>query len=160
MDNCTSLASLDLIDVFTRLSIGNRYYWGTISTPWLALYYIHFIIFFTLLLIINCWCGLILWEKRQSVRKYASFVYIISTYCVWAFTSASYYVLITIGVQNRLVQNSLTSRQLAVTTEIFGIISVASLMNNLLVTAVYQFYLLYEHSIHKCIFVVSIFLFC
>ena len=66
-----------------------------------------------------------------------------STYCVWSFTSATYYVLLTIGV------NSLASRQLAVTTEIFEILSVASLMNNLLVTAAYQFYLLYEHSIHK-----------
>jgi len=55
-------------------------------------------------------------------------------------------VLITIGV------NSLASRQLAVTTEIFEILSVASLMNGFLVTAVYQFYLFYNHSMNKYVF--------
>jgi len=137
--NCSTLVSLDLTDVFTRFSIGNKDYWGTISTPWLALYYIHFIIFFTLLLIINCWCGLILWEKRQSVRKHASFAYIVLTYCVWSFTGAVYYVLMTIGV------SSLASQQLTIITEIFELLSVASLMNGLLVTAVYQYYQLQFH---------------
>jgi len=146
LDTCTTLANLDLIDVFTRLSIGNKDYWGTINAPWLALYYIHFIIFFTLLLIVNCWCGLILWEKRQSLRKHASFVYLISTYCVWSFTSATYYVLLTVEV------NSLSNRQLAITTKICELLSIASLMNGLLVTAVYQFYLFYNHSINKYVF--------
>ena len=142
--NCTTLASLDLIDVFTKLSIGNEDYWGAVDTPYLALYYIHFIIFFTLLLIINCWCGLVLWEKVPSVKKHALLVYIVSTYCVWAFTSVVHYVLITIDL------NCVTSRQLASTAKLFETLSVASLMNNLLVTAVYQFYLLrYKHSIYK-----------
>jgi len=137
--NCTTLARLDLVDVFTKLSIGNEDYWGALNTPWLALYYIHFIIFFTLLLIINCWCGLVLWEKMQSVRKHASFVYLVSTYCVWAFTSAIQYVLITAGI------NNVVSQWLAVAMEVFEILSVTSLMNGLLVTAVYQYYQLRFH---------------
>jgi len=42
-----------------------------------------------------------------------------------------------------------TSQQFAITTEVFEVLSVASLMNGMLVFAAYQFYLFYNHSINK-----------
>jgi len=142
-EDCTTLSSLDLKEVTERIYVGGNY-WGSQSTAWLSLFYVHCIVFIVLFIAVNCWCGLILWEKLQSWRKHASFIYLVSVYSMmWSFTSALQYIILAVDV------NDAPNQALAVVTYSFEIITLATSMNGLLIVAVYQYYRFKFHAYQK-----------
>ena len=134
-ENCTAITSVNLKEVTKRINIGREEFWGTASTAWVALFYVHCVAFVILFSITVCWCGLFLWEKLQSWRRNSSFLYLLCVYCMmWSLTSLLQYILLAINVSSPPNQN------FAVATYSIEIIALATSMNGLLIIAVYQYY--------------------
>ena len=148
-EDCTAISSVSLNEVTKRINIGKEEFWGTASTTWVALFYVHCVAFIILFSITVCWCGMFLWEKLQSWRRNYSLLYLLCIYCMmWSFTSLLQYILLAINVSSPPNQN------LAAVTYSIEIVAFAASMNGLLILAVYQYYrLIFQvyQSLKKCV---------
>lgn len=134
-DDCTALTSLTLREVTRRINIGREEFWGATSDTWLALFYVHCVVFIILFTIIIFWCLLFLWEKLQAWRRESSFLYLLCIYCLmWSFSGTLQYILLAVDLSQS------PNEKLATATYSFEMITVASSMNGLLLVAVYQYY--------------------
>ena len=134
-DDCTALTDISLQEVIKRINIGGENFWGATSTAWLALFYVHCVVFIVLFTIVICWCGLFMWEKLQAWRKQSSFLYLLAVYCMmWSLSSTLQYILLVVDI------NHPPNQSLAVVTYSVEMITLATSMNGLLLLAVYQYY--------------------
>lgn len=120
--NCTSLSTLDLMNVFTRMDIGNAEFWGNISVAWMACFIIYYILFSILLVIMTC---SVVYFFKKLLRFFAC---ILTLFLVWSCCSCIHYTLLMNGVIHG------STIQLANTARALEIITSSSFMNFAIVT--------------------------
>ena len=64
---CTSLSRLSLMDVFTRMDIGNTEYWGNVSVTWLAFFIVYYVLFSIMILLLIMACIYVYFIKRFHI---------------------------------------------------------------------------------------------
>ena len=115
--DCTPLSTLDLMEVFTRMDIGNTEFWGNMSVAWLSCFIIYYVLFSILLVIMAC---IIVYLLKKRLRF---FVCILILFIMWSCFSCIHYTLL----MNSIVNGSTT--ELANTTRALEIITSSSFMN-------------------------------
>ena len=119
---CTPLSRLDLMDVFTRMDIGNAEFWGNMSIAWVTCFIVYYIVF-SILLVIMAYN--IIHFLKGHLRF---FVCILILFIVWSSFSCIHHTLLMNSVVNG------NTIQLANTTRTLEIITSSSFMNFAIVT--------------------------
>ena len=117
---CTQLSGLDLVNVFTRMDIGNTDFWGSLSTAWVTSFIMYYVLLTILLVCMVCSYSYFI---RKGLRFSISRLIIIILFISWSCFSC---------VHNGLLMNSVvngSNMQLANTARGLEIIASTCFMN-------------------------------
>ena len=73
---CTPLSRLSLMDVFTRMDIGNTEFWGSVSATWLGFFIVYYVISSVMLLLMIMAYSYAYFIKRLHIFPWIKYLFI------------------------------------------------------------------------------------
>ena len=92
--SCTALNEMSLLDVFTKMDIGDDEYWGGLNTVWLAFFITYCVIFYAVLLALFCIYFFLLYCAAKKAYPLRTLIYSLTTYIFWFISSYAHGILI------------------------------------------------------------------
>lgn len=128
--DCAPLNGSNLIDVFTKMDIGNTEFWGSVSVAWMIFFIMYCVLLYVVLLGLFCFCVYFLFHALKQLFFLRTSVYSLALYILWFALSFVYSIL----VINNIASDSGADKVMADVTRTMETVTSTSFVNIIIAT--------------------------